>query len=107
MLTVSATDARREFFDLVKQANNSHQVYRIQHRKGSAVLLSEEDYDNLLESLELLSIPGFRASMKRSIAQMKRGQTLSLENVFGEEAAGSENGSRRASRVKRCEGRKT
>ncbi len=35
--------------------------------------MSEEDYENLMETLELLSIPGFRASMKRSVAQMKRG----------------------------------
>jgi antitoxin YefM len=85
MTTLSATDARREFFDLVKQATAAHRVYRIRHRKGSAVLLSEEDYESLLESLDLLSIPGFRASMKRSVAQMKRGDTLSLEEVLGGE----------------------
>jgi antitoxin YefM len=86
MTTVSATDARRDFFDLVKRATAGHRVYRIRHRKGSAVLMSEEDYESLLESLELLSIPGFRASMKRSVAQMKRGDTLSLEAVLGEQA---------------------
>ena len=48
------------------------------------MLISEEDYESLLESLELLAIPGFRASMKRSVAQMKRGDTLSLEEVLGE-----------------------
>ena len=35
---------------------------------------------------ELLAIPGFRASMKRSLAQMKRGDTLSLEEVLGDDA---------------------
>ena len=85
MTTLSATDARREFFDLVKQANRGHHVYRIRHRQGSAVLMSEEDYESLMETLELLSIPGFRASMKRSVAQMKRGATLSLEEVLGDQ----------------------
>ena len=85
MTTLSATEARREFFDLVKRATKGHRVYRIRHRKGSAVLMSEEDYESLLESLELLSIPGFRASVKRSVAQMKRGNTLSLEEVLGDE----------------------
>jgi hypothetical protein len=33
--------------------------------------------------LELLAIPGFRASIKRSVAQMKRGETLPLEAVLG------------------------
>jgi antitoxin YefM len=86
MTTLSATDARREFFDLVKQAHSGHRVYRIRHRKGSAVLMSEEDYESLMESLELLSIPGFRASMKRSVAQVKRGATLSLDDALGDES---------------------
>ena len=86
MTTLSATDARREFFDLMKRAAKGHRVYRIRHRKGAAVLISEEDYESLLESLELLSIPGFRASMKRSVAQLARGETLSLEDVLGDEA---------------------
>lgn len=86
MTTLSATDARREFFDLVKRTAEGHRIYRIRHRKGSAVLISEEDYESLLESLELLSIPGFRASMKRSVTQMKRGDTLSLDDVLGGEA---------------------
>ena len=86
MTTLSATDARREFFDLVKRATSGHKVYRIRHRKGSAVLMSEEDYESLMETLELLSIPGFRASMKRSVAQMQRGETLPLADVLGDEA---------------------
>ncbi len=85
MTTLSATDARREFFELIKRAAAGHRIYRIRHRKGSAVLMSEEDYEGLLETLELLSIPGFRASMKRSVAQMKRGDTHTLEEVLGEE----------------------
>ncbi|MCX7011913.1 MAG: type II toxin-antitoxin system prevent-host-death family antitoxin [Candidatus Sumerlaeota bacterium] len=60
MTTLTATDARRELFDLVKGATDRHEVYRIHHRRGSAVLLSEEDYESLLETLELLSTPGFR-----------------------------------------------
>ena len=84
MTTVTATHARRDFFTLVKGAAQGHKIFRIRHRKGSAVLMSEEDYESLMESLELLSIPGFRASMKRSVAQMKRGQTLSLDEVLGD-----------------------
>jgi len=68
---------------MVKQATKGHRVYRIRHRGGSAVLMSEEDYErNLMETLGLLAIPGFRASIKRSVAQMKRDETLSLEAVL-------------------------
>jgi len=84
MTTLTATNARREFFDLVKGATHKHQVYRIYHRKGSAILLSEEDYESLLESLELLSTPGFRESIRRSVRQMRKGETFSFSEVFGE-----------------------
>lgn len=74
---------RREFFELVKGAAKGHKVYRISHRQGSVVLVSEEDYDNLLETLELLSIPGFQKSIKKSVGQVEKGETSSFEEVFG------------------------
>jgi antitoxin YefM len=82
MTTLTATDARREFFELVKGANEKHEVYRIRHRKGSAVLLSEDDYDNLIETLNLLSIPGFMESIKQSIDQVENGETISFDDIF-------------------------
>ncbi|MEI6632564.1 MAG: type II toxin-antitoxin system Phd/YefM family antitoxin [Chlamydiota bacterium] len=82
MTTLTSTDARREFFDLVKRTTSGHKMFRIRHRNGSAVLMSEDDYESLMETLELRAIPGFRASMKRSVAQMKRGDTLSFAEVL-------------------------
>ncbi|MCX6997724.1 MAG: type II toxin-antitoxin system Phd/YefM family antitoxin [Kiritimatiellaeota bacterium] len=83
MTTLTATDARRGFFDVVKGAAAKHQIYRIHHRRGSVVLMAEADYDSLLETMELLSTPGFRKSLKRSVHQMRQGDTLSFEEVFG------------------------
>jgi antitoxin YefM len=84
MTTLTATDARREFFDVVKGAADKHQIYRIHHRRGSVVLMAEDDYDSMVETMELLSTPGFRKSLKRSVEQMHRGETVSFEEVFGE-----------------------
>ena len=84
MTTLTATTARREFFDLVKGAAEGHKTFRIQHRRGAAVLLSEEDYEGLLESLELLSLPGFRQRLKASVKQMKAGDTVSMDEIFKE-----------------------
>ena len=85
MARLTATDARREFFDLVRGAAEKHEVYHVHHRKGSVVILSEEDYESLLETLELLSIPGLRESMQRSIEQMQRGETVPLDEALPEE----------------------
>jgi antitoxin YefM len=84
MTTLTATTARREFFDLIKGAAEGHAMYRIQHRRGAAVLMSENDYEGLLESLELLSLPDFRQRLKASIKQMKAGETVSMKDLFGE-----------------------
>jgi antitoxin YefM len=84
MTTLTATSARREFFDLIKNATTGHRTFRIQHRRGTAVLMSEDDYEGLLETLELLAVPGFRDSIKRSIKQMQKGETTPLSEVFGE-----------------------
>jgi antitoxin YefM len=83
MTTLTATAARREFFDLVKGAAEGHQTFRIQHRRGAAVLISEEDYEGLLETLELLSLPGFRRRLRASIRQMKAAQTVAMDELFG------------------------
>jgi antitoxin YefM len=81
---LTATDARKDFFEIVKGATEKHEVYRIQHRKGPVVLLSAEDYDNLVETLELLSTRDFTKRLQKSIDQVKNGQTFSMEQVFGD-----------------------
>ena len=83
MNKLTATSARNDFFEIIKKATEQHQIYRIQHRKGNAVLMSEAEYDSLIETLELLSIPGFAESIKRSVKQMNKGQTVSIDDVFG------------------------
>lgn len=83
MTTLTATDARREFFDVVKGAADKHQIYRIHHRHGSVVLMAEDDYESMIETMELLSTPGFRQSLKRSVEQMRKGETVSFDDVFG------------------------
>ncbi len=84
MPTLTAMDAQRDFLKLIQDSRKKHDVYHIHHEQGDVVLLSEEDYENLLETLDLLAIPGFQESLQRSIHQMKGGETISFDEVFGE-----------------------
>lgn len=84
MTTLTATDARKSFFDLLKGANQSHEIYHIRHRSGDAVLMSEAEFDSLQESLELLSSPGFREGLQEARQEVAAGETLSFDEVFGE-----------------------
>lgn len=81
--TLTATEARRTLFRLLKRSTRGHQQFRISHKGGDAVLLSQDDYDALLETLELLSTPGVLKSVRRARREIARGQTYSLEEVLG------------------------
>lgn len=84
MTTLTATDARKSFFELLRGTNERHEIYHIRHRSGDAVLMSEAEYDSLTETLALLSAPGFREDFEKARAEGEDGDTFSFEEVFGE-----------------------
>ena len=83
MESLTATEARANLFSLLKQAARGHEQFRITHNQGNAILVSEEDYEALLETLELLSTPGLAASIRRARDEIARGETLSLDDALG------------------------
>jgi len=82
MKTITATSARSDLFTLIKSTIKGHRTVRISSKKGNAVLLSEEDYENILETANLLSIPGFKKSIRQADKEIKKGETYSLDQVF-------------------------
>jgi len=84
MTTITATSARKDFFEIVKGATEKHEIYHIHHRKGDVVLMSEDEYEGLIETLELLSIPGFKEAFKTAQEEIKSGETVTFDEVFGE-----------------------
>jgi antitoxin YefM len=85
MTTITATDARKSFFELLKGVNERHELVQIRHRSGDAVLMSQEEFDSLQETLELLSTPGFQEGFQKAQAEIEAGETLAFEDVFGED----------------------
>ena len=84
MITLTATEARRTLFDLIKRANQTHDVVRVQHKSGDAVIMSCEDYESLQETLSLLSQPEFKNAFNESEREIQNGELLSFEDVFKE-----------------------
>ena len=84
MSTITATDARKSFFDLMKGVNQKHEIYHINYKDGGAVLMSEDEFESLRETLELLSTKGFREDFDRARTEVEKGDTRSFEDVFGE-----------------------
>lgn len=83
METLTATEARKKLFTLLKRSVRGHGQFRIKHKDGDVVLLSQEDYEALLETLELLSTPGLLRSIRRARREVARGETYPLEEVLG------------------------
>jgi len=84
MTTITATNARKDFFEIVKGATEKHEIYHIRHRKGDVVLMAEDEYESLIETLNLLSTQGFKKLFSVAQKEIASGNTDTFEEVFGE-----------------------
>lgn len=66
MTTISATKARSQLYQLIDDANDSHEPIQITGKRGNAVLLSESDWSAIQETLYLQSIPGMVESIQQA-----------------------------------------
>ena len=63
MTTVNVTEARANLYKLIDDASVSHEPVVITGKRGNAVLLAEDDWTAINETLYLLSVPGMRESI--------------------------------------------
>jgi len=68
MLTLTATEARSKLYRLIDEAASSHEPIVITGKRGSAVLISEDDWRSIQETLYLLNTPGMRESIRDGLA---------------------------------------
>ena len=69
MTTLTASEARAGLYRLIDQAAESHKPVVISGKRANAVLISEEDWSAIQETLYLLSIPGLRESVREAMAE--------------------------------------
>lgn len=67
MTTLSASEARKRLFNLVDEVKETHEPVQINGKRSTAVLVSEEDWRAIQETLHLTSIPGMRESIKAGL----------------------------------------
>lgn len=67
MSQITASQARANLYRLLDETAESHKPIRITGKRHSGVLVSDEDWSAIQETLYLLSIPGMRESIKRSM----------------------------------------
>jgi len=66
--SISATEARKRLYSLIDDVAASHEPIEITGRRSNAVLVSEDDWRAVQETLHLLSIPGMRESILEGVA---------------------------------------
>ena len=67
MSTLTATEARKRLYTLVDDVAESHDPIQIVGKRNSAVLVSEEDWRAIQETLYLSSIPKMRESIRKGL----------------------------------------
>jgi len=66
MKTVSITNARQDLYNIVNQTIEYSEPIQITSKKGNAIILSEEDWRAIQETIYLTSIPGLVSSIKKA-----------------------------------------
>jgi len=69
MNILNVTEARAKLYSLIDEASITHQPIVITGKRSNAVLVSEEDWNAISETLHLLSVPGMRESIRDGLDQ--------------------------------------
>lgn len=64
MSSFTVSEARANLYRLIDEAADNHSPVLITGKRNNAILVSEEDWSAIQESLHLLSIPGMRESIR-------------------------------------------
>ena len=67
MTTLTASKARSGLYRLLDQAAESHEPIQIMGKRHNAVLVSEEDWRSIQETLYLMSVPGMHAAIVKGM----------------------------------------
>ncbi len=63
MTILNATEARAKLYNLIDETSETYKPIVITGKRHNAVLVSEEDWNSISETLHLLSMPGMRESI--------------------------------------------
>jgi antitoxin YefM len=80
MDTLTAQEIQDQLSKIMELASKENRLFRVTSPTGNVVILSEETYDNLLITLEVLSTPGLMNSLRE--ANLKDDEAESLSSLI-------------------------
>jgi antitoxin YefM len=80
-MAISATEARRNLFPLIRKVNDDRAPIEIVSRDGNAVLISEADYSSSQETAYLMSTPANVRAILEGMDQIRQGRVHEHELI--------------------------
>ena len=81
MVSITASEARKNLFPLIKQVNDDQAAIHISSRGGTAVLVSEAEWNSLQETNYLLRNPVNARRLMDSLERARRGEVEAHELI--------------------------
>lgn len=84
MKVISLSNARKDLFNLKDEVTSSHVPLILTHKTGNVVMLSEDDYWNMVEHLYILKDKITMNAIKEAIADRNKGKNkcIDVENLL-------------------------
>ena len=81
-MAIAATNARKELFTLIEKLNQGDSPLVITSKAGNAVLMSEREYEGLMETIHIMSSTKNYSIILESIAEFKAGKGITVDFPF-------------------------
>lgn len=76
MIAVNYSNVRANLKTYMDKTRDDYETIIITSKNGNVVMISEEEYNNLIENLFIMNNPAMRAHLDKSIAQLISGETV-------------------------------
>jgi antitoxin YefM len=80
-MAITASEARKKLFPLIKQVNDDRAPVEIISNHGRAYLVAADDYESMAETDYLLRSPANAARLTAAADEVRRGRSLLTKTV--------------------------
>lgn len=95
LITVPVTEAKQRFTEIVKGVEDCFDRYLVtKNGKDAAIVMSAEEYESLLETLDVLSSKKEMRALLEGMSQSQRGETVALDRYLVQKKRSANRGKR-------------
>ena len=69
MTNINITNFRKDIYELLEKTIKYNEPINISTKSGNAIVISEEDYNNLMETLYISSVPGLKEDIIKGLKE--------------------------------------